>query len=160
MARVVTQDELLEAVACERAEGRTIVLANGAFDLLHVGHLRYLRGAAQEGDVLVVALNSDDSVRSLKGPRRPILPLAERIELVAAIEGVDYVTWFEETNVSGILLVLRPDVHAKGTDYTVDTVPEVETVRSYGGRVAITGDPKDHNTTDIIAAIRAAGEGA
>ena len=157
MAVVLSRDEAVTALARERDAGRSIVFANGAFDLLHVGHVRYLQGAAAQGDVLVVALNSDASVRGLKGPGRPILPLAERLALVAAIEGVDYVTWFDESNVSSLLLAIRPDVHAKGTDYTEDTVPEVETVRAYGGRVAITGDPKDHNTTDIIAAIRRAG---
>ncbi len=157
MAVVLNRDETVTALARERDAGRSIVFANGAFDLLHVGHVRYLHGAAAQGDVLVVALNSDASVRGLKGPGRPILPLAERLALVAAMEGVDYVTWFDESNVSSLLLAIRPDVHAKGTDYTEDTVPEVETVRAYGGRVAITGDPKDHNTTDIIAAIRRAG---
>lgn len=157
MAVVLSRDEAVTALARERDAGRSIVFSNGAFDLLHVGHVRYLQGAAAQGDVLVVALNSDASVRGLKGPGRPILPLAERLALVAAIEGVDYVTWFDESNVSSLLLAIRPDVHAKGTDYTEDTVPEVETVRAYGGRVAITGDPKDHNTTDIIAAIRRAG---
>ncbi|MCL4235635.1 MAG: adenylyltransferase/cytidyltransferase family protein [Deltaproteobacteria bacterium] len=157
MAVVLNRDEAVTLLAAERAAGRTIVFANGAFDLLHVGHVRYLHGAAARGDVLVVALNSDESVRGLKGAGRPILPLAERLALVAAIEGVDVVTWFDEPNVSTLLLAIRPDVHAKGTDYTEDTVPEVATVRAYGGRVAITGDPKDHNTTDIIAAIRRAG---
>ncbi|MCC6160596.1 MAG: adenylyltransferase/cytidyltransferase family protein [Deltaproteobacteria bacterium] len=157
MAVVLNRDEAVTALARERDAGRTIVFANGAFDLLHVGHVRYLHGAAAQGDVLVVALNSDESVRGLKGAGRPILPLTERLALVAAIEGVDVVTWFDEPNVSSLLLAIRPDVHAKGTDYTEDTVPEVETVRAYGGRVAITGDPKDHNTTDIIAAIRRAG---
>ncbi len=157
MAVVLNRDEAVAALAREREAGRTIVFANGAFDLLHVGHVRYLHGAAAQADVLVVALNSDESVRGLKGPGRPVLPLGERLALVAAIEGVDVVTWFDEPNVSSLLLAIRPDVHAKGTDYTEDTVPEVETVRAYGGRVAITGDPKDHNTTDIVAAIRRAG---
>jgi rfaE bifunctional protein nucleotidyltransferase chain/domain len=141
---------LARLVARDKAAGRTVVFANGAFDLLHVGHVRYLQGAADEGDVLVVAVNSDASVRRLKGPGRPIVPLADRVEMVAALEGVDYVTTFEETNVTPLLLRLKPHVHAKGSDYTVDTVPEVETVRAYGGRVAITGGPKDFNTTDLI----------
>jgi rfaE bifunctional protein nucleotidyltransferase chain/domain len=150
VARVVDQAELARLVARDKAAGRTVVFANGAFDLLHVGHVRYLQGAADEGDVLVVAVNSDASVRRLKGPGRPIVPLADRVEMVAALEGVDYVTTFEETNVTPLLLRLKPHVHAKGSDYTVDTVPEVETVRAYGGRVAITGGPKDFNTTDLI----------
>lgn len=154
MGRIVEWEELRRMAAEHRAAGRTIVLANGAFDLLHVGHVRYLRGAAAEGDVLVVALNSDDSVRKLKGPGRPILPLAERAEIIAAMECTDLVTTFEETDVARLLLLLKPEVHAKGTDYTVDTVPEIETVRSYGGRAAIVGDPKDHNTTDILKRVQ------
>ncbi len=154
MARAVSQAELAEITQRLKAEGKTIVFANGAFDLLHVGHVRYLQGAADEGDVLIVALNSDESVRALKGEGRPIVPLADRLKMIAAIECVDYVTTFEETNVARLLLRLTPHVHAKGSDYTVDTVPEIETVRSYGGRVAITGGPKSHNTTDIVARIR------
>ncbi|MHA1568786.1 MAG: adenylyltransferase/cytidyltransferase family protein [Alphaproteobacteria bacterium] len=154
MARIVEHVELAAIVAEHKAAGRSVVLANGAFDLLHVGHVRYLQGAAQEGDVLVVALNSDASVRALKGEGRPVVPLEERVEIIAAMECVDYLTTFEETMVTELLLLLKPDVHAKGTDYRVDTVPEVETVRSYGGRVAIVGDPKDHNTTDILARIK------
>ncbi|MCB1152681.1 adenylyltransferase/cytidyltransferase family protein [bacterium] len=157
MARFLTGEELIAEIRREKADGKKVVFANGAFDLLHVGHLRYLHGAAELGDVLVVALNSDASVRSLKGEGRPILPLEERVALVSAIEGVDYVTSFDEPKVTNLLLALEPHIHAKGTDYTRDNVPEVETVRSYGGEVAITGDPKDHNTTDIIAAIRAVG---
>jgi D-glycero-beta-D-manno-heptose 1-phosphate adenylyltransferase len=159
LAKVVTPEELLPIVERERKAGKTIVFANGAFDLLHVGHTRYLRGAAQVGDILVVALNSDISVRALKGPGRPILPLEERLALVCAIEGVDYVTSFDETKVTRLLLMLKPDFHAKGTDYTKDNVPEVDDVRSYGGNVAITGDPKDHNTTDIIGKIKSVERG-
>ncbi len=125
------------------------------FDILHVGHCRYLRHAAQLADVLVVALNSDKSVRALRGEGRPVLPLEDRIELVAAMEGVDFVTSFDEPKVTNLLLLLKPDIHAKGTDYTRDNVPEVETVRSYGGRVEICGDSKSHNTTDIIGKISA-----
>ncbi len=154
MAALVDNDELARIVSQLKGAGRSVVFANGAFDLLHVGHVRYLRAAAREGDVLVVALNSDHSVRMLKGAGRPVQPLAERMEMIAALECVDYVTSFPETDVSRLLLLLRPDVHAKGTDYTVETVPEIETVRAYGGRVAIVGDPKDHNTTDILARMR------
>ncbi|MBZ0272329.1 adenylyltransferase/cytidyltransferase family protein [bacterium] len=161
MARIVTLGALAPLVAARRAQGASIVLANGAFDLLHVGHVRYLRGAAALGDVLVVAVNSDASVARAKGEGRPILPLDERLALVAAIEGVDFVTPFEEDDVVNVLHAIRPDIHAKGTDYTEDTVPEVATVRALGGRTAIAGDPKDHNTTDIIARVRAAyGSGA
>jgi len=159
MARLVTDDELARLVARLKRDGRSVVFANGAFDLLHVGHIRYLQAAAREGDVLVVALNSDESVRALKGEGRPVMPLVERMEMIAGIEGVDYVTSFPETDVSRLLLLLKPDVHAKGTDYTADTVPEVDTVRSYGGRVAIVGDPKDHHTTEILARIRGARTG-
>ena len=151
MARFVNDEELARVVAQLRREGRSVVFTNGAFDLLHVGHIRYLQAAAREGDVLIVALNSDESVRALKGERRPVMPLDERLEMIAAIECVDYVTSFPETDVSRLLLLLKPDVHAKGTDYTVNTVPEIETVRAYGGRVAIVGDAKEHNTTDILA---------
>ena len=154
MARIVEQDELARIVAACKAEGKSVVFANGAFDLLHVGHIRYLQGAATEGDVLVVALNSDESVRQLKGEGRPVVPLTERLEIVSAVECIDYMTTFSETKVTKLLLLLKPDVHAKGTDYTINTVPEVETVRSYGGRVAIVGDPKDHSTTDILARIQ------
>ncbi len=159
MAVVLSHAELKGAVERDRAQGKTIVFTNGAFDILHVGHIRYLQHAAQFGDILVVALNSDRSVRALKGEGRPMLPLEDRLELVAAIEGVDYVTSFDETKVTNLLLMLKPDIHAKGTDYTRDNVPEVETVRSYGGRVEIAGDPKDHNTSDIIAKISALKQG-
>ena len=137
----------------DRAAERTIAFANGCFDLLHVGHVRYLRAAAAEADRLVVAIN-DDVRASEKGPGRPVLPAAARAELVAAIRGVDYVTVFSEPTVAPLLALLRPDVHCKGTDYTVDTVPERETVRGYGGRIAIVGDPKDHSTRDLLARIR------
>ncbi len=136
-----------------RAEGKRIVLANGCFDLLHVGHVRYLRAARALGDVLVVALNSDASVRRLKGPGRPIMPEAERAEIVAALQPVSAVVVFDEDTVDELALRLRPDVQAKGTDYTEDSVPEGPTVRAVGGRVAIAGDPKDHSTRDLIATI-------
>jgi rfaE bifunctional protein nucleotidyltransferase chain/domain len=152
--RLVARDELIEAVAEERRAGRTIAFANGCFDLLHVGHVRYLQAAAAEADVLVVAINDDRSVADLKGPGRPILPAVDRAELVAALRGVDYVVLFSEPTVAPLLIALKPDVHCKGTDYTTDTVPERETVRGYGGRVAIVGDPKDHSTRDLLARIR------
>ena len=151
--KLLTRDELVAAISADRSAGRTIAFANGCFDLLHVGHIRYLRAAAAEADRLVVAVN-DDLAASAKGPGRPILPAAIRAELVAAIRGVDYVTVFSEPTVAPLLTLLRPDVHCKGTDYTIDTVPERETVRAYGGRIAIVGDPKDHSTRDLLARIR------
>ena len=151
--KILSRDALASAVAADRAAGRTIAFANGCFDLLHVGHVRYLQAAAAEADRLVVAINDDLSAGS-KGPGRPILPASLRAELVAAIRGVDYVTIFSEPTVAPLLLLLRPDVHCKGTDYTVETVPERETVRSYGGRIAIVGDPKDHSTRDLLSRIR------
>jgi len=151
MGRVLSHDDLVAAVAAERRAGRTIAFANGCFDLLHVGHVRYLQAAAAEADVLVVAINDDRSVAGLKGPGRPILAAADRAELVAALRGVDYVVVFAEPTVAPLLLALKPDVHCKGTDYTADTVPERDTVRGYGGRVAIVGDPKDHSTRDLLS---------
>jgi rfaE bifunctional protein nucleotidyltransferase chain/domain len=151
--KIVSREQLVDIVAAERASGRTIAFANGCFDLLHVGHVRYLQAAAAEGDRLVVAIN-DDATAALKGPGRPILQAADRAELVAAIRGVDYVTVFSEPTVEALLTLLKPDVHCKGTDYTTDTVPERETVLAYGGRIAIVGDPKDHSTRDLLARIR------
>ncbi|MGE5361375.1 MAG: adenylyltransferase/cytidyltransferase family protein [Bacteroidales bacterium] len=151
---VVTNDGLMNAVAEERRKGRAIALANGCFDVLHVGHVRYLEAARREADVLVVAINDDGSVRALKGAGRPILAAADRAELVAALRAVDYVVTFPETTVARLLEELRPDVHCKGTDYAPDTVPERETVRAYGGRVAIVGDPKDHSTRDLLERIQ------
>ena len=156
--KLKTLDELRRIVAAERRRGRTIVLANGGFDLFHVGHARYLRGARAEGDVLVVALNSDASLRRLKGPGRPLLPQADRAEIIAALEAVDYVTIFGQRDVSRILRALRPDVHAKGSDYTVNTVPERAVVRSYGGRVAIAGGPKVRSTSIVIRDIAGRGK--
>jgi rfaE bifunctional protein nucleotidyltransferase chain/domain len=153
MGQVLERGELVDAVEAERRAGRTIAFANGCFDLLHVGHVRYLQAAAAEADALVVAINDDDSVARLKGPGRPILSAADRAELVAALRGVAYVVVFPEPTVTPLLLALKPDVHCKGTDYTVETVPERETVRGYGGRVAIVGDPKDHSTRDLLARI-------
>ena len=143
----------VERVAADRAAGRTIAFANGCFDLLHVGHIRYLESAAEEADVLVVAINDDASVRRLKGEGRPILSAADRAELVAALRCVDYVVIFPEPTVGPLLASLRPDVHCKGTDYTVDSVPERDIVRAYGGRTAIVGDPKDHSTRELLSRI-------
>ena len=157
MGKVLTREALVEAVAAERRRGRTVAFANGCFDLLHVGHVRYLEGAAQEADVLVVALNDDASVRTLKGPGRPILDDASRAKLIAALRCVDYVLVFPEPTVGPLLEALRPDVHCKGTDYTVDTVPERAIVAAYGGRTAIVGDPKDHSTRDLIARVTGPG---
>jgi D-glycero-beta-D-manno-heptose 1-phosphate adenylyltransferase len=148
---VVSREELIKTVAEARAAGLRIVLANGCFDVLHVGHIRYLAGARNEGDLLIVGVNSDEQVREQKGEGRPILPATQRAEIVAALESVNYVTVFDEPTVAELLLALKPDVHAKGTDYTVDTVPEREVVKSYGGRVAIVGDPKDHSTSEILS---------
>jgi D-glycero-beta-D-manno-heptose 1-phosphate adenylyltransferase len=147
---VVTESELVEAVARDRAAGRTIAFANGCFDLLHVGHVRYLQGAAAEADRLIVAVNDDRSVAGLKGEGRPILPAPDRAELVAALRRVDYVLIFGDPTVERLLMLLKPDVHCKGTDYTVDTVPERAVVKAYGGRTAIVGDAKTHATREIL----------
>jgi D-glycero-beta-D-manno-heptose 1-phosphate adenylyltransferase len=151
--KIVSRARLVELVTEDRKAGRTIAFANGCFDLLHVGHVRYLQAAAAEADRLVVAIN-DDAAASTKGPGRPVLRAVERAELVAALRGVDYVTIFDEPNVATLLTLLRPDVHCKGTDYSADTVPERDTVVGYGGRIAIVGDPKDHSTRDLISKIR------
>jgi rfaE bifunctional protein nucleotidyltransferase chain/domain len=148
---ILSRDELITRIDADRANGARVVLANGCFDVLHVGHVRYLAGARELGDVLVVGVNSDEQVVRLKGAGRPILPEMERAEIVAALEAVTYVTVFDEPTVEELLLTLKPDVHAKGTDYTEDSVPERDVVRSYGGRVAIVGDPKDHSTSAILA---------
>jgi rfaE bifunctional protein nucleotidyltransferase chain/domain len=154
VGEVLSREALTARVADARRAGRSIALANGVFDLLHVGHVRYLEGAAREADLLVVAVNDDAGVRALKGPERPVLPAADRAELVAALRCVHAVVVFSEPTVTPLLELLRPDVHCKGTDYTADTVPERDTVRAYGGRVAIVGDPKDHSTRDLLRAIR------
>ena len=154
MAEILDRTALVARVQQDRARGFTIAFANGGFDLLHVGHIRYLEGAKREADRLVVAINSDASIRGLKGPSRPILPATDRAELVAALRAVDYVVIFDEPTVAALLELLKPDVHCKGTDYTVDTVPERETVRAYGGRIAIVGDPKDHSTTDLLSRLK------
>jgi rfaE bifunctional protein nucleotidyltransferase chain/domain len=153
MRKVVSESELVEAVARDRAEGRTIAFANGCFDLLHVGHTRYLQGAAAEADRLIVAVNDDRSVAGLKGTGRPILAGTDRAELVAALRGVNYVILFGDPTVERLLRLVKPDVHCKGTDYTVDSVPERAVVQSYGGRTAIVGDQKSHATRDLIARI-------
>ena len=150
MGEVLDRGALLRRCASDRAAGRTIAFANGCFDLLHVGHIRYLQAAAQEADRLLVAVNDDASVRRLKGEGRPVLVAADRAELVAALRGVDYVVVFEEPTVGPLLEAIRPDVHCKGTDYTVDSVPERDIVHAYGGRIAIVGDPKDHSTRDLL----------
>jgi D-glycero-beta-D-manno-heptose 1-phosphate adenylyltransferase len=151
--KVVTRDRLVDLVRADRRRGRTIAFANGCFDLLHAGHIRYLQAAAAEADRLVVAVN-DDAVAATKGPGRPILSASDRAEVVAALRGVDYVTIFPEATVTPLLELLQPDVHCKGTDYTVESVPERDTVLRYGGRIAIVGDPKDHSTRDLLARIR------
>jgi rfaE bifunctional protein nucleotidyltransferase chain/domain len=153
MGVVVGRETLAALVEADRRAGRTLAFANGCFDLLHVGHIRYLQAAACEGDRLIVAVN-DDATASRKGPGRPILAALDRAEMVAALRGVDYVVIFPEPTVDPLLQLLRPDVHCKGTDYTPDTVPERATVAAYGGRVAIVGDPKDHSTRDLLGRIR------
>jgi rfaE bifunctional protein nucleotidyltransferase chain/domain len=153
MGQILTEQELLAAVARDRTSGFAIAFANGCFDLLHVGHVRYLQGAAAEADRLVVAVNDDQAVAALKGEGRPILPAADRAEIVAAVRGVDYVVIFGEPTVGRLLELVRPDVHCKGTDYTVDSVPERAVVQAYGGRTAIVGDPKTHATRELLARI-------
>ena len=150
MAQVLSEPDLVARVAHDRRAGRRLAFANGCFDILHVGHVRYLEGARREGDRLLVAVNDDESVRVLKGVGRPILPAESRAELVAALRAVDYVVIFSDRTVERLLRLLKPDVHCKGTDYTVDTVPEREVVREYGGRIAIVGDPKNHSTRGLI----------
>ena len=148
---VLSLSDVEEALRSDRAAGRTIAFANGVFDLLHVGHIRYLQAASAEADRLVVAVNSDASVRRLKGPGRPILDEHARAEMVTALRGVHYVVIFGDDTVGDLLTRLRPDVHCKGTDYTVESVPERAIVLAYGGRTAIVGDPKDHSTRDLLA---------
>ena len=147
---ILARNALVARVADERAKGASVVLANGCFDVLHAGHVRYLQGARELGDVLVVGINSDTQVAILKGRGRPILPERERAEIVASLEAVSLVTIFEEPTVTELLLAIKPDVHAKGTDYTEETVPERDVVRSFGGQVRIVGDPKNHSTSELI----------
>jgi rfaE bifunctional protein nucleotidyltransferase chain/domain len=154
MGRIVNDEELVAAVAADRASGRSIAFANGCFDLLHVGHVRYLEAARREGDRLIVAINNDRSVERLKGKGQPVLPEMARAELVAALRAVDYVVIFPDATVERLLKLVTPDVHCKGTDYTVETVPERDVVREYGGRVAVVGDPKDHSTSALLAGLR------
>jgi len=151
--KVLTVDELAEECRAWRNQGLTVVLVNGAFDVLHVGHLRYLEAAATHGDRLVAAVNSDLSVRLSKSELRPIIPEAERVEILSHLWMVDRICLFDSPSVAPVLEMLKPQIHAKGTDYTIDTVPEREVVAAYGGRTAICGDPKDHATTDLIGII-------
>ena len=150
-AAVLERDALVHEVERRRASGSTIILANGCFDLFHVGHVRYLTAARDLGDVLVVGVNSDDQARRLKGEGRPVMPAAERAELVSALRCVDLVTIFDEPTVEELIRAIRPNFHAKGTDYTIDTVPERDVVRECGGKVVIVGDPKDHSSTSLFA---------
>ncbi len=152
-ARLVSLDDAAALARRYQTDGGTVVVANGAFDLLHVGHVRYLAAARELGDLLVVAVNSDVSVRAGKGPRRPLIPEAERVELLSHLDCVDVMVLFDEPTVAEVLRAVRPDVHAKGTDYTAETVPERAVVAEWGGRTAICGDPKDHATTDVIGEI-------
>lgn len=152
--KVVSRSEALRRVDRARSDGRTVAFANGCFDILHVGHLRYLEGAAGEADILIVGVNGDESVRKLKGQGRPVMPADERAELIAGLSWPDMVIVFDEDSPVELIRELRPDVHCKGTDYTEEGVPEGEVVRSYGGRVAIVGDPKDHSTTELIEKTR------
>ncbi|HET9794328.1 MAG TPA: D-glycero-beta-D-manno-heptose 1-phosphate adenylyltransferase [Thermoanaerobaculia bacterium] len=156
MAQILSRRQAADAAEKLRREGRKLVFANGAFDLLHVGHVRYLEAARREGDFLVVGVNSDASVRRLKGEGRPILPEGERAELVAALRCVDAVVVFDESSPAALIGELRPSVHAKGTDYTPESVPERAAVEEAGGRVVIVGDPKDHATTALVARLRGA----
>lgn len=149
-ARILERTRLIARVAIARRNGARIVFANGCFDILHVGHVRYLEAAKALGDLLVVGINTDAQVRALKGAGRPFVPERERAEVIASIRAVDLVTIFPEATVETLLIAIRPDIHAKGTDYTTDTVPEREVVRSYGGRVAIVGDPKDHSSSQML----------
>ncbi len=153
-APILERDQLIETLAAERSGGKSVVLANGCFDVIHVGHVRYLAGAREIGDIIVVGVNSDEQARKLKGEGRPVIPENERAELIASLRWVDYVTIFREPTVTELIVAIRPDFHAKGTDYTTETVPERDVVASVGGRVAIVGDPKDHSSTDLITASR------
>lgn len=153
-ARVLDREAIIAETKSAKQAGQTIVLANGCFDVLHAGHIRYLQGARELGDVLVVAINADQQVKVLKGTGRPILAERDRAELVASIAVVDFVTIFNEPTVEQLLLAIKPDVHAKGTDYTEEMVPERDVVRSFGGRVAIVGDPKNHSTSEMLKRLR------
>jgi rfaE bifunctional protein nucleotidyltransferase chain/domain len=152
-APILDRPQLIETITNKRQNGAKIVLANGCFDLFHVGHIRYLAGAKALGDILIVGINSDEQVRKLKGKNRPLMPENERAEIVSALRFVDFVTIFPEPTVTELIRAIRPDFHAKGTDYTTETVPEREIVREYGGQVAIVGDPKDHSSTELIGKV-------
>ncbi|NPA15657.1 MAG: adenylyltransferase/cytidyltransferase family protein [Deferribacteres bacterium] len=152
--KIKTLEEIKEIVDRARSEGKKVVLANGCFDILHVGHVRYLKHAKSFGDILVVAVNSDSSVKRLKGEERPFMPDFERAEIVAALECVDYVFVFDDERLDRILLYLKPHFQAKGTDYTPETVPEYPVVSSYGGKVVICGDPKEHSTTELLKKVK------
>lgn len=152
-APILDRNRLVARVAIERRNNAKIVLANGCFDLFHVGHIRYLAGAKALGDILIVGINSDEQVKKLKGEKRPFMPENERAEIISALKFVDYVTIFPEPTVTELIRAVKPDFHAKGTDYTTETVPEREIVKEYGGRVAIVGDPKDHSSTELIESI-------
>ncbi len=154
-APILDERELADALAKERSAGKTIAFANGCFDVLHVGHLRYLQDAARQADVLVVGINGDESVRALKGAGRPVMSEAERAELISAIRDVSYVTIFHDRSPGRLIGDLKPDVHCKGTDYTPESVPEGEIVRAYGGRVAIVGDAKEHSTSEMLRRMKA-----
>ncbi len=156
-SRILDRNRLIARVAIARKNGARVVLANGCFDLLHVGHVRYLEGARALGDILIVGINSDEQVRTLKGAGRPFMPERERAEIIASLRAVDIVTIFNEPNVEALIRAIRPDIHAKGTDYTVETVPERDVVLSLGGRVAIVGDPKDHSTTEMLGRVTSDG---
>ncbi|MEA2206932.1 MAG: D-glycero-beta-D-manno-heptose 1-phosphate adenylyltransferase [Blastocatellia bacterium] len=153
-SRILSRDRLIEEVNAARRQDLSVIFANGCFDPLHVGHIRYLEGAKALGNLLVVGLNSDRQVSRLKGSGRPLLPEDQRAEIIASLAAVDFVTIFDEPTVETLLLALRPDVHAKGTDYSLETVPERAVVKSYGGKVAIVGDPKDHSSSDLIQRLR------
>jgi D-glycero-beta-D-manno-heptose 1-phosphate adenylyltransferase len=153
LSRIVKRYELISLVEAERRSGKRIVFANGCFDVLHVGHVRYLEAARALGDLLIVGINSDEQARRLKGEGRPLVPQDQRAEIISSIESVDLVTIFSEPTVTELLLALKPDIHAKGTDYTEESVPERDVVRSFGGRVAIVGDPKDHSSSEMIETV-------
>jgi len=153
-APILTETELMRVARDERAAGKTIAFANGVFDVLHEGHVRYLQDAAKQADVLIVGVNGDESVRALKGEGRPVTNQHERAELVSAIRGVSYVTIFHDSSPARLIAVIKPDVHCKGTDYTEESVPEREVVLAYGGRIAIVGDAKEHSTTDLLRRMR------
>ena len=156
-APILTETELLRVAADERERGHTLAFANGIFDVLHVGHVRYLQDSARQADVLIVGVNGDESAHALKGEGRPLVPAQERAEMISAIRGVSYVTIFRDNSPARLLAILKPDVHCKGTDYTAETVPEREIVLGYGGRIAIVGDSKEHSTSEILRRMR--GEG-